>query len=109
MGKFKFKNVDEPMEVFALANEGLLVPKREELSGKLKEVQKRSSAKMDHHIICPGRTGSCRIFISGKLKNKNGLKEKTGPLSYYHLIIIQTVRKRQVYRWDHRRDHYPTG
>ena len=29
LGFFEFKNVDEPMEVFALANEGLLVPKRE--------------------------------------------------------------------------------
>ena len=41
LGKFEFKNVDEPMEVFALANEGLIVPKREEMSGKLKEIQKK--------------------------------------------------------------------
>ena len=31
VGKFHFKNVDEPMEVFALTNEGLAVPKKEEL------------------------------------------------------------------------------
>src|SRR5947207_7394743 len=37
LGSFHFKNVDEPMEVFALANEGLIVPKKEELTGKLKE------------------------------------------------------------------------
>ena len=36
VGRFHFKNVDEPMEVFALANEGLVVPKKEELTGKLK-------------------------------------------------------------------------
>ncbi len=36
LGKFDFKNVDDPMEVFALANEGLTVPKRNEMSGKLK-------------------------------------------------------------------------
>lgn len=42
LGKFHFKNVDEPMEVFALANEGLTVPKKEELTGKLKEIEKRS-------------------------------------------------------------------
>lgn len=41
IGQFHFKNVDEPMEVFALANEGLTVPKKEELSGKLKVVQKK--------------------------------------------------------------------
>ena len=37
IGFFDFKNVDEPMEVFALANEGMNVPKREAISGKLKE------------------------------------------------------------------------
>jgi len=41
LGMFQFKNVDEPMEVFALANEGLTVPKKEELTGKLKEIEKK--------------------------------------------------------------------
>ena len=45
VGKFEFKNVDEPMEIFALANEGLIVPKREEMSGKLKEIKKKSTRK----------------------------------------------------------------
>jgi adenylate cyclase len=43
LGFFEFKNVHEPMEVFALANEGLKVPKREEMSGKLKEIKKESA------------------------------------------------------------------
>ncbi len=34
LGKFEFKNVTEPMEVFALTNEGLAIPKRTELKGK---------------------------------------------------------------------------
>ena len=33
------------MEVFVLANEGLSVPKKEELTGKLKEVEKKSAIK----------------------------------------------------------------
>ncbi len=37
LGKFHFKSVDEPMEVFALANDGLQVPKREEMEGKLRK------------------------------------------------------------------------
>ena len=45
IGLFEFKNVNEPMEVFALANDGLNIPKREEMGGKLKEVQKKSLAK----------------------------------------------------------------
>src|ERR1022692_3979226 len=45
IGKFEFKNVDEPMEVFALTNEGLTVPKKEELTGKLKEIEIESLRK----------------------------------------------------------------
>lgn len=45
LGKFEFKNVDDPVEVFALSNDGFVVPKREEMSGKLKETQKKSSFK----------------------------------------------------------------
>jgi adenylate cyclase len=41
LGMFEFKNVDEPMEVFALSNEGLIVPRRENMEGKLKEVKKK--------------------------------------------------------------------
>jgi len=37
VGRFHFKNVDEPMEVFALANEGLIVPDKRKIEGKLKE------------------------------------------------------------------------
>ncbi len=35
LGSFDFKNVDEPVEVFALANPGFVVPQREEMQGKL--------------------------------------------------------------------------
>src|SRR6476620_9257392 len=45
LGKFEFKNIDEPLEIFALASEGLVVPKREQLTGKLKEIRKRSARK----------------------------------------------------------------
>jgi len=37
LGHFDFKNVDRPMEVFALANKGLFIPQRKSLEGKLKE------------------------------------------------------------------------
>jgi adenylate cyclase len=37
LGKFQFKHVDAPMEVFALANEGLVVPDRKKMEGKLQE------------------------------------------------------------------------
>lgn len=37
LGAFDFKNVDKPINVFALANDGLVIPKRAGIDGKLKE------------------------------------------------------------------------
>ena len=37
LGQFDFKNVGESMEVFALTNEGLFVPQRKKMEGKLKK------------------------------------------------------------------------
>ena len=37
LGHFDFKNVDHSMEVFALTNDGLFVPQRKKLEGKLKQ------------------------------------------------------------------------
>ena len=45
LGSFEFKNVDEPMQVFALANEGLNVPEKKGITGKLKERKKNPTAK----------------------------------------------------------------
>ena len=37
LGQYEFKNVEKPIEVFALANEGLMVPGRKNMVGKLKK------------------------------------------------------------------------
>jgi len=37
IGKFEFKNVNEPIEIFALANDGFPVPRRSMMDGKLKK------------------------------------------------------------------------
>ena len=37
LGQFDFKNVDKPLEVFAISNEGLFVPQRSKMEGKLKK------------------------------------------------------------------------
>ena len=36
LGSFEFKNVEEPIEVFALSNPGFVVPKPDDMHGKLK-------------------------------------------------------------------------
>ena len=45
LGHFDFKNVGKSMEVFALTNEGLFVPQRKKMQGKLKKknVQRRNT------------------------------------------------------------------
>ncbi len=42
LGKFQFKHVDAPMEVFALANEGLVVPDRKKMEGKLQDAKSKN-------------------------------------------------------------------
>ena len=50
LGQFDFKNVGKPLEVFALTNEGLFIPQRRKMEGKLKK-----------------RSGNRRIIITASL------------------------------------------
>jgi hypothetical protein len=36
LGLFEFKNVEKPVEVYALANDGLAIPEKQTMEGKLK-------------------------------------------------------------------------
>ncbi|MBT8219403.1 MAG: adenylate/guanylate cyclase domain-containing protein, partial [Bacteroidia bacterium] len=36
LGNFQFKNVDEPLSVYAISNQGIIVPKKSEIHGKLR-------------------------------------------------------------------------
>src|SRR5678815_5230453 len=46
LGAFNFKNVEEPLEVFAVSNPGFVVPKREDIHGKLKKAQSGSTKRI---------------------------------------------------------------
>ncbi len=48
LGHFEFKNVGKSMEVFALTNEGLFVPQRKKMEGKLK---KKTTSKRNIIVI----------------------------------------------------------
>ena len=52
LGRFYFKNVDEPIEVFALANEGLTVPDKNKLEGKLREKKRHTENGSCHSRSC---------------------------------------------------------
>ena len=78
LGQFEFKNVDEPMEIFALVNEGLKVPKREEMSGKLKEMEKKSIRKKIFAAIAIFLLLAAGFFIYKNLTQPTGFTgEKT--------------------------------
>lgn len=51
MGMFGLKNVSKPMEVFAVANEGLVVPSREELVGKLEKPSSKENKRRSMHPV----------------------------------------------------------
>jgi TolB-like protein/class 3 adenylate cyclase len=61
LGVFDFKNVDDPLEVFALSNEGLVVPVREQMTGKLKEKILRKK-KLDRRNWIVGGIASALII-----------------------------------------------
>ena len=48
LGAFDFKNVEEPIEVYAIANKGMVIPRRSEMKGKLK--QKPNKYKIGKNI-----------------------------------------------------------
>ena len=79
LGTFEFKNVGEPMEVFALANEGLIVPRREHLSGKLKINSKKPLLKRLVPYLAAGLLLLAGVFIykSYNAKANTGSTEKT--------------------------------
>ncbi|HEX5112268.1 MAG TPA: tetratricopeptide repeat protein [Saprospiraceae bacterium] len=51
VGKFEFKNVDEPVEVFALTNSGLRELDRKNIEGKLKELAPKQKSKITYALI----------------------------------------------------------
>ena len=47
LGSYSFKNVEKPIEIYAISNEGLKVPDRELVSGKLKILERKDIIVFD--------------------------------------------------------------
>ncbi len=67
LGDFDFKNVDEPVEVYALANPGFVVPRREEMEGKLKSPQPKASSRwLVPALLVGGLVIAAAAWLMGK-------------------------------------------
>lgn len=73
-GQFRIKNEDEPIELFALANEGLIVPKRENMEGKLKSRFPKSNKNLQRIVIA----ASAVLSEIAMLLTYSILNKKTG-------------------------------
>ena len=47
IGKFEFKNVDDPVEVFALTNPEVITPDEKKIDGKLKQQPKKKKVRLE--------------------------------------------------------------
>ena len=65
LGAFNFKNVEEPLEVFAVSNPGFVVPKRGDSHGKLKKAQSDSTIRII--IYATALVVVVAIFLSKKI------------------------------------------
>ena len=97
LGQFEFKNVDEPMEIFALAKEGLVVPRKEEMSGKLKEIQKKSSAVKWIIAVISLLLLAASFFIYRNLSREKGFQEVIKQLQFYHLKMSEQITAKNIF------------
>ena len=76
LGRFLLKNVADPMEVFALANEGLSVPAKEKIEGKINDVVPKNKFRVSLKWMLVLTAGFLLILVSvfwfGFFKNNRG-------------------------------------
>ena len=85
VGKFHFKNVNAPTEVFALTNDGLVVPDRKKMEGKLKEKMGKSAVLVT--IACLLIAGLSFFFY----KHYFGRPEFTGKEKSIAVLPFETI------------------
>ena len=74
LGRFLLKNIAEPMEVFALANDGLTVPEKKEIEGRIKDLSTKGLSTQLKWIIASALAIVLMIitaFLIGTFKKQN--------------------------------------
>jgi class 3 adenylate cyclase/TolB-like protein/Tfp pilus assembly protein PilF len=77
LGKFHFKNVDEAVEIFALTNEGLVVPDKKKIEGKLQDKKYKKNRIIALSIFCLLLVLSLVAYLKFFHENGFGGKEKS--------------------------------
>jgi TolB-like protein/class 3 adenylate cyclase/Tfp pilus assembly protein PilF len=96
MGTFELKNVDKPIEVYAITNPGLLVPKQDQITGKLVKnlpVIKRKNWAKQRKIGITGMVLSAILLLAGYVIKKTGLwggNTKSG------IVFNQTTSEKSI-------------
>ena len=67
---YEFKNVDDAIPIFAISNEGLSVPKPEDVKGKLKTVNQEKTGKKKYKIIATLLALALLLLISAVIYSK---------------------------------------
>lgn len=64
MGSFMLKNVENPVDIYAVSNDGLVVPSRDQIKGKVKEtIENQPADKSDFFRSYPNKYVIPAIFI----------------------------------------------
>jgi len=75
LGRFRMKNVAEPMEVYALANDGLTVPAKEKIEGRVVDIAAKKNLKAIRRWILVSASAIVItlivLLLPGMLKNNS--------------------------------------
>src|SRR5688572_4686200 len=75
LGRFRMKNVHEPMEVYALANDGLTVPAKEKIEGRVVDITAKRNQKATRRWILVSAAAIVitliALLLPGLLKNNS--------------------------------------
>jgi class 3 adenylate cyclase/TolB-like protein/Tfp pilus assembly protein PilF len=81
MGTFELKNVDKPIEVFAIANPGLVIPEKDQIGGKVKAglaEAPRTSIRKKRRKGVTGILIAALLLTVGYLINTTGIFDRIG-------------------------------